>query len=67
MTVQHCQPTQTILMMKTMLKNKDKTLRLVNELVNVNGFNDFLSLADVDQIVHLRDNMIRNHLCECEV
>ena len=53
-------------MMKTMLRDKDTTLRFVNELIKLNDFNNFLSLA-VDQIVYLRDNTVRNHLCEFEV
>ena len=34
-------------MMKTMLKNKDTTLRLVNELIKLNDFNDLLSLVEL--------------------
>ena len=34
-------------MMKTMLRDKDTTLRLVNELIKLNVFNDLLSLADL--------------------
>ena len=34
-------------MMKTMLKDKDTTLRLVNELIKLNGFNDLLNLAEL--------------------
>ena len=54
-------------MMKTMLRDKDTTLRLVNELIKLNGFNDWLSFCRVDQIVHLHDNTVRNNLWECEV
>ena len=34
-------------MMKTMLRDKDTTLRLVNELIKLNDFNDLLSLAEL--------------------
>ena len=37
-------------MMKTMLKDKDTTLRLVNELIKLNGFNDLLSLAELTKL-----------------
>ena len=45
--VRHCQQTQSIPMMKTMLRDKDTTLRLVNELIKLNGFNDLLNLAEL--------------------
>ena len=45
-------------MMKTMLRDKDTTLRLVNELIKLNGFNDWLSFCRVDQIVHLHDTRL---------
>ena len=34
-------------MMKTMFMNKVKTLRLVNEVIKLNDFNDLLSLVDL--------------------
>ena len=50
-------------MMKTMFRNKVKTLRLVNEVIKLKVFNDLLSLVDLT----IRDDTVRNHLCECEV
>ena len=47
MTVRHCQQTQSIVIMKTMLRDKDTTLRLVNKLIKLNGFNDLLSLVEL--------------------
>ena len=47
----HCQQSQFILMMKTMLRNKDTTLMLINELIKLNDFNDFLSLAELTNSV----------------
>ena len=46
-TVRHCQQTHSILMMKTMLRDKDTTLRFVNELIKLNDFNDLLCLAEL--------------------
>ena len=54
-------------MMKTMFRNKAKTLNLVNELIKLKVFNDLLKFGRFDQIVYLRDDTVRNHLCECEV
>ena len=54
-------------MMKTMFRNKVKTLKLVNEVIKLKVFNDLLKLDRFDQIVYLRDDTVRNHLCECEV
>ena len=34
-------------MIKTMLRDKDTTLRLVNELIKLNSFNDLLSLVEL--------------------
>ena len=34
-------------MTMTMLRDKDTTLRLVNELIKLNGFNDLLNLAEL--------------------
>ena len=45
--VRHFQQTHSILMMKIMLRKKDTTLRLVNELIKLNGFNDLLSLEEL--------------------
>ena len=36
-----------ILMMKTMFRNKVKTLRIVNEVIKLKVFNDYLSLVDL--------------------
>ena len=47
MTVQHSQQTQSILKMKIMLRDKNTTLRLVNELIKLNDFNDLLSLVEL--------------------
>ena len=52
LTVRHCQPNQSILMMKTMLRNKDTILSLVNELIKLEVFNDLLSLT-CDQIMYI--------------
>ena len=41
------QQIQSILMVKTMHRDKDTTLRLVNELIKLNGFNDLLSLIEL--------------------
>ena len=54
-------------MMKKMLRNKAKTLNLVNELIKLKVFNDLLKFGRFDQIVYLRDDTVRNYLCECEV
>ena len=54
-------------MIKTMFRNKVKTLRLVNEVIKLKVFNDLLKLDRFDQIVYLRDDTVRNDLCECEV
>ena len=45
--IRHCQQTQFILMMNSMLKDKDITLSLVNELIKLNGSNDLLYLAEL--------------------
>ena len=37
-------------MMKTTLGNKDPTLRLVNELIKLNGFNDLISWEEVTKL-----------------
>ena len=37
-------------MMKTMLRDKDTTLRLVNELIKLNGFNDLISWEEVTKL-----------------
>ena len=67
LTVRNCQLTQSILMIKTMFRNKVKTLRLVNEVIKLKVFNDLLKLDRFDQIVYLRDDMVRNRLCKCKV
>ena len=47
LTVGHYQLTQYILMMKTMFRNKVKTLRLVNEVIKLKDFNDLICLVDL--------------------
>ena len=41
-------------MMKTMFRNKVKTLRLVTEVIKLKVFNDLLSLVDLTNSVSTR-------------
>ena len=47
LTVRHCKLTQSILMMKTIIRNEVKTLRLVNEVIKLIVFNNLQCLIDL--------------------
>ena len=53
-------------MMKTMFKNKIKTLRLVNDVIKLK-FLMISKFGRFGQIVYLGDDTVRNHQYECEV
>ena len=47
LTVRHCQSTQIHSHDEDNVQEKVKTLRLVNEVIKLNVFNDFLSLVNL--------------------
>ena len=53
--------------MMTMFRNKVKTLSLVNEVIKLKVFDDFISFVDFTKQVYQRDDIFKNNLCECEV
>lgn len=53
-------------LMKTMLRRKETTLRLVSELIQLNII-DYLQRGRFDQILYLFDDTVSNHLNEFEV